>query len=148
MAAAGRPADLLVVSGARAPHDPARRLDHCADLPEDAFVRAVGGLGGTDDQVLADRDLRGVVLPILRNDYRAAENYRPSSTTRLTCPLVCCVGDTDPVTDAGDAWRWGELSSAGITHRVFPGGHFFPVGCRADLVRTIAEQLIGQDSRT
>jgi surfactin synthase thioesterase subunit len=148
MDAAGRPADLLIVSGVRAPHDPARMQDHCAELPDDAFVRAVGGLGGTDAEVLADRDLREVLLPILRNDYRAAETYQPSSASQLSCPLVCFVGDSDPVTDPREVWRWGELSAAGFTSRVFPGGHFFPVGCRADLVRTIAQQLIGQESRT
>ena len=141
MAAGGRPACLLVVSGARAPHDPAREQERYANLQDDDFLEVVRQLGGTDHDLLADADLRDLMLPILRADFRAAENYAARPAPSLTCPMVCMLGGQDPLTGQREAGLWAAACRGGFTFCLFQGGHFFPWEHRRRVIRTVLDHL-------
>ncbi|MFE9749540.1 thioesterase II family protein [Saccharothrix saharensis] len=141
----GRPPALLVASGFAAPHRRAPRDLHTRD--DDALVAEITRVSGDDAAALADPDLRELLLPTIRADYRLIERYTPTapdlmgtdamgtdsmSTDLLAAapvrtPLVVYRGDADPDVDheRGEAWR--ELTASGELreHRAFPGGHFY-----------------------
>lgn len=140
--AVGHPVRALFVSGARAPHDPARGKRSWADLEDDALLSLVADLEGTGVELLGDKDLRRVLLPILRTDFRAAESYRAEPAAALSCPVVSLCGSDDPVTDPQDALMWSEYTRGGFASRVFVGGHFFPhEESRADVIAMLSDHL-------
>ncbi|MFI9007981.1 thioesterase II family protein [Actinosynnema sp. NPDC053489] len=122
----GHPPALLVASGFPAPH---RRVpDDLHTRDDDALVAEITRVSGAADTVaLASPDLRELLLPMIRADYRLIERYAPAAPPPVSTPLVVYRGDADPDVDhdLGEAWR--DLAASGELreHRAFDGGHFY-----------------------
>ncbi|MFF7282309.1 thioesterase II family protein [Streptomyces griseorubiginosus] len=101
--------------------------DERVHLLDDAgLVAELNALGGTASAVLADPELRALVLPIVRADYRAVETYVPEPVgARLTCPVSVLVGAADPVAPLSEARAWEAHTTRGADVRLFDGGHFY-----------------------
>jgi pyochelin biosynthesis protein PchC len=103
-------------------------------------------LGGPGGELLANPELRAFVLPIVRNDYRLIETYRPSPTVPLECPITVLRGDSDPDVSEDDAVAWQAATRAAFAVETFAGGHFYLVPQRGQVVaavsRTLQEALI------
>ncbi|WP_019634304.1 thioesterase II family protein [Actinomadura atramentaria] len=135
----GAPPVHLFVSGARPPHD--RGDERVSDRDDDGLVAAMAELGGTDADVLANAELRELVLPYVRNDFRLIEDYAHRAGTRLTVPVTAIIGDADPHVDEATAARWSEMTDGPFRLRVLPGDHFYLVPRRADVIAEIHAAL-------
>ncbi|SCK33443.1 Surfactin synthase thioesterase subunit [Streptomyces sp. WMMB 714] len=125
----------LFVSGRRAP---SRHRDEGIHLKnDDDFLAEIRALDGTDASLLDDPDIRRMVLPGLRADYKAAETYRYRPGPPLKCPVVAMVGDSDLKAPVEDVRAWSEHTSGAFELETFPGGHFY-LGSRP---RAIAEKI-------
>ncbi|WP_308340489.1 alpha/beta fold hydrolase [Streptomyces sp. ISL-112] len=113
----------LILSGRGAPAALPSRYDRLHS--DEEVLRAVRRLGGTTPKVLDDPELRDMVLPALRADYRAIGGYAWRPGPPLAVPITALVGDSDPVVTVAGAEAWGDFTTAGIRTRVFEGGHFF-----------------------
>ncbi|WP_313751616.1 thioesterase domain-containing protein [Streptomyces parvus] len=85
-------------------------------------------LGTTDAarlDLLDDAPLVRTFLPMIRNDYRLSETYRPSPGAGLRTPVIVLYGDQDPEITAAEAQGWREVPDAGCAFRTFEGGHFY-----------------------
>ncbi len=133
----GAPA-LLVVSGRHAPLDPSRAV-HLMD--DDALWADVARAGGTNPQVLESAELRAMVLPVLRADYRLSETYQPVEGPPLSCPVLAVSGDDDPDVDLTLLPGWGKLTDADFAVRVFDGNHFYLNAHRQALIGEIVRRL-------
>ncbi|MFC9295695.1 thioesterase II family protein [Streptomyces sp. NPDC057011] len=146
--AGGGPAALLL-SGRRAPSRPRPGADRLGD--DRALLAKVRSLGGTGSGLLDDQEMLGLVLPVLRADYRALASYEPTGGTPLSCPVVGLAGDRDPEASPEDVGAWGAHTSGPFDLRVFPGGHFFltdHMAAVADLVSgRVAAPASGASSR-
>ncbi|MEU2551494.1 thioesterase II family protein [Streptomyces sp. NPDC014940] len=120
----GHPAPaLLFASGGRAPsrvHD-----DGVHRLGDAGLIAQLRAMGGTDARVLMDPDLLELVLPPLRNDYRAIETYRREPDARIGAPIVVMIATDDPRTGPEDVRAWHGHTTAGGTSHLFQGGHFY-----------------------
>ncbi|MCS0602294.1 alpha/beta fold hydrolase [Streptomyces sp. LP11] len=128
--------EVLFASGGRAPStrrdEPAYRLDD-AGLVAEAEL-----LGGTDATLLADPDLRELILPPLRADYRALAAHRSDPDAVIDAPIEVLVGDRDPRVTETEAAAWSVHTSRGSTLRVFPdGNHFYLADRWAELAELI-----------
>ncbi|MFF9088247.1 thioesterase II family protein [Streptomyces sp. NPDC014991] len=132
----------VFVSGAASPLRPMRHSDvHLSS--DEAMVEWFGELGAMDEAVLADPELRPLVLPAMRADLRLIETYRPRPGRRTTAPVTAYVGDADPGVTPDDARAWRDLTSAEFSFRVFPGGHFYLSDHEEALLADITERLGG-----
>ncbi|MFF6995240.1 thioesterase II family protein [Streptomyces sp. NPDC008313] len=113
----------LFASGRRAPSRHRNETVHLAD--DDTLIAELKKLSGTDTQMLGDPEVLRMILPAVRNDYRAAETYRHRPGPPLSCPVVALVGDDDPQVTDDEARAWAEHTTGGFTLRTFTGGHFF-----------------------
>ncbi|MEV6118579.1 alpha/beta fold hydrolase [Streptomyces sp. NPDC052109] len=142
---AGREPRLLIVSGRRAARLPARRRPYSA-LGDDAFLGAVGALGGTPPELLHEGQLLRLMLPTLRADFELNETYRTLPGPRLRCPVAAYMGTADPEVDRAGLLAWGEETTAEFTMRVFAGGHFY-LKDEADEVRAALRQDLARVMR-
>jgi pyochelin biosynthesis protein PchC len=114
----------------------------------DVHLRGDAGLlaelrvsGGTQSRVLDDPELVAMILPAIRNDYKAIEKYVYAPGPPLCCPITALVGDSDPQTSIEDAFAWKEHSTGDFDFRVFPGGHFYLEAYQAEVNDAILAAL-------
>jgi pyochelin biosynthesis protein PchC len=129
-----------VVSGQPGPRHMAPGTLHLES--DDVLWADVTRLNGTAGALAGHDELRRLLLPALRSDYRLIETYRPPLGPALSCPVVACVGDADPDVTREEAAAWREVTSGPFELRVFPGDHFY-LKPRRDEVRAVALQTLG-----
>ncbi|WP_419249527.1 thioesterase II family protein [Streptomyces griseorubiginosus] len=140
----GTTAARLMVSGRAAPHRAPRGGLHEDD--DDALIAGVRTLGSLGSEVFDIPELRELLLPALRADYRLIETYRPSDPAPVRAPVSAYIGDSDPGSgqERASVAAWAELTTAGdFTLRSFPGDHFYLDPCEAELTADIAHHLEG-----
>lgn len=129
----------VFASGRRAP---SQVRDESVHLRDDAgIVKEMRTLGGTDSRVLGDPELLDMVLPAIRNDYRAVERYRRGTEAKVGAPIVVMTADDDPRTTVDEARAWDDHTTGGSTLHTFDGGHFYLEQHAARVIAVIAETL-------
>lgn len=130
----------LFVSGRTAPsRHRSGGYDHL--LGDAELLAAVARLGGTDQAISDDEELRRMILPAIRNDYRAIERYPGSADAALDCPIVACTGDADPKATVAEVRGWATHTTKEFDLRVFAGGHFYLNRHQAELTALIEDRL-------
>lgn len=81
-------------------------------------------LQGTPEDVLANEELMGLTLPILRADFLLCGRYAYRQRSPLRCPLHVLAGDADRATQE-QLLAWGQETLGPFDLQMFPGGHFF-----------------------
>ena len=131
----------FVVSGCRAPRVNAKRKPaHTLSEPE--FLEELRLLGGTPDEVLADRGLLQLLLPTLRADFEAAETYVCKAGPKISCPLFAYGGMRDADVTREDIEAWKDECASHFNLRIFPGDHFFIHSAEADLLHALSRDLL------
>lgn len=113
----------LFVSGRRAP---SARADYQIPLATDDDVLAeIRTLAGTDNRLLDDEDILRMIIPAVRNDYRAVETYLAKPETVVSSPTIAMRGTLDPRVTSNDIERWRGHTSGAFALHSFGGGHFY-----------------------
>ncbi|GAB2711089.1 thioesterase II family protein [Kitasatospora kifunensis] len=116
----------LGVSAVRPPHVGPSAVTHRSHLPAPELKAALLEMGGTSREVLDEPQLWELFEPLLRNDFRAAEEWKTElGLPRLDVPLSVFGGDADPAvrTEMLDGWeRWTDHW---LGRTLFPGRHFY-----------------------
>ncbi|WP_432587817.1 alpha/beta fold hydrolase [Streptomyces sp. HD1123-B1] len=131
--------DALVVSARKAPHRLTPKGTYL--LGDDALLAEIRGIGGTDTALLDHPELRALVLPALRADFKAVGTYGPRPPVPVGCPVTGLVGDHDPRVSVADVRAWAAVAPAGFDLTVLPGDHFYLVQQREAVLRALAAHL-------
>ncbi|GAA3155415.1 alpha/beta fold hydrolase [Planomonospora alba] len=129
----------LFASGCAAPHE--RPEYDFSGHDDDALVAQLTRLGGTESEILAHEELREIVLPYVRGDFRLVDAHRHRPGPPLRTPVSALVGDADPVVTPAQAGSWETLTAADFSLTVFPGGHFYLQPLRDRVVAEVARRL-------
>ncbi|KAA5834949.1 alpha/beta fold hydrolase [Saccharopolyspora hirsuta] len=130
----------LFVSGRRPPS--LHRPDNAHQADDRALVADLLADGGIPDAAALDPEIVQLVLPVVRNDLRAAATYTyRGSGNDLTCPVVALTGDRDPKVTVAEARGWASHTTGPFSLRVFPGGHFYLLEHWQAVVRAISDEL-------
>lgn len=114
----------IFFSGRRAPHIESRRMKYY-ELPDDEFLDEVYRLGGTPKELLENKELLTMFLPVLRADFRLVDLYQYEERPgKLSCNISVLSGEEDAIS-LPDLRAWELHSSADCTVHMLPGGHFF-----------------------
>ncbi|CAL9373186.1 Thioesterase PikA5 [Nocardiopsis dassonvillei] len=113
-------------------------------LDDDRLVAVIEKLGGTPPGLLDDPYLRSLALPPVRGDYRLLDAYRPVDPAPLDVPVTALAGADDPAAAPAEVDRWGGFTTRGHVLEVLPGGHFFPLRHRAEVLRILVRDLAGR----
>ncbi|GAB2971375.1 alpha/beta fold hydrolase [Streptomyces pseudoechinosporeus] len=133
----GRAPRHLFVSGRPGPRRQRPGEVHLRD--DDGLAAELRRLGGTHADLLDDPEIRALLLPAVRADYRLIETYRPDTAARVRCPLSALTGDRDEEASEVDAAVWSAATEAGFSSRVLPGGHFYLVAQAQQVVTAVLE---------
>jgi medium-chain acyl-[acyl-carrier-protein] hydrolase len=130
----------LVVSAHRAPHIPDEQ-DQIHDKPTSEFLQELRQLNGTSAEVLGDRELVELMLPVLRADFKAAELYRYIEGPPLQCPIVAYGGTRDSMVSEAQLAGWRAHTNGGFAQKMFEGDHFYIHTKREEVVAQLASDL-------
>ncbi|MBQ1765140.1 MAG: thioesterase [Aquincola sp.] len=130
---------LLIASGARAPHLPARRPLLC-EMPDAQLAAAIEERYGARFEPEL-RELLLMTLPTLRADLRVVETREPMALAPLAVPLLVLAGASDASVPLPDARAWEGHTTEHFELKVFPGGHFFPTTQREAVLSCLRRAL-------
>ncbi|MFI8966897.1 thioesterase II family protein [Streptomyces sp. NPDC053493] len=133
-------AERLYVSGAGLPHRPPTADRALGHLPDEELLRGLGRRGrippGARDPRRAAR-----TLPALRADLAVLEAYRRDPRHVVHCPVTAMGGLDDPGVAAADLAGWRRCTRRPLRVDMFPGGHYFPLTARREVLRTFSRDL-------
>jgi surfactin synthase thioesterase subunit len=112
----------LNVSAAVAPSNAADKPPHPKD--DEEILNHLAALEGTDSDVIANRELMRLALPVIKADYNAFDAYSCAEDVKVTAPIQAMGGDQDPYITLGDLYGWGRHTES-VKVTVFDGGHFY-----------------------
>jgi surfactin synthase thioesterase subunit len=116
----------FVASGCAAPSLlPSERVRRIATLTGQEFAEAVGFFGGLPPDVIADREMRDLLLPGVTADFRMAVGYRYRPGPPLEVPGTLVVGRDDPHVKAAQVEPWTREFAAAPDRCWVDGGHFY-----------------------
>lgn len=123
----------LFISGCGAPHFPLLE-ERTFDLPEDELIEELRRLNGTPAEILDNRELLRILLPVIRADFSVCQTYEYVEEPPLDVPITVMRGaeDHDIPEEAAVAWR--EQTEDEFLCITLPGDHFF---CHAEKDRII-----------
>jgi surfactin synthase thioesterase subunit len=137
--AAGLVPERVFASGRRAPSTYRDERVHLCD--DNGLVAELRRLSGTAQQIFGDDELMRMVLPAIRNDYRAAETYRHAGGPRLSSPITALTGGSDPKATVAEVRAWASHTESEFELRTYPGGHFYLLDHAGAVIRLIDERL-------
>jgi surfactin synthase thioesterase subunit len=129
----------IFASGRRSPASHRHETVHLRD--DDGVVEEMRELSGTDGRILGDEEILRMVLPAIRTDYTAIENYRASAEDSVQAPITVLTGDADPRTSSEEAEAWAAHTSGAFDIHRFPGGHFFLANHQEQILKIVSEEL-------
>lgn len=130
----------LFVSGRRAPQLP-NTTQPTYELPEPDFIEMLRRLNGTPKEVLANAEMMGLMIPLLRADFQLIQNYQYKAGPPLNCPITAFGGMLDYDATQEQIEAWGEQTRGRFSARTLPGGHFFIHTDQKLFLRLMAEEL-------
>ncbi|GED83353.1 thioesterase II family protein [Streptomyces sp. 6-11-2] len=130
----------LLVSAHEAPQRAERTALHSAD--DKTLITRVRHLGDLHSEVYDIPELRDLLLPALRADYRLIEGYHPPHPTPVKAPITAYVGQDDPSCVLDRVLAWSDLAAPGSFELCsFPGDHFYLVPRETEVVADVATRL-------
>ncbi len=130
----------LFVSGRRAPQ--IRETEPpIYNLPDVELIGELRKLNGTPAEVLEDRELMALVLPIIRADLSICQTYIYRPEPPLDCPITVFGGVSDEECSETRLSAWAQQTIATYRKEMFPGDHFFLHQSQTALLRSLAYEL-------
>lgn len=133
------PPVLLAVSAREAPQF--HRPGTLHQQSDDRLCAELLKLGGTEEALLAMPEVRGLILPAVRGDYRLIERWQPSSTAPMPCAIAAFAGRQDTELSVEQAQGWAQWSEIGFSCDLFHGGHFYFSANPQPVIHRLVERL-------
>ena len=116
---------ILFVSACGAPQLPGSNLP-IHSMPDSEFIRSLHKLNGLPADVINNSELMQLLIPALRADFEAVENYKYSfNEDQLECPIIAFGGNDDTHVSPERLEGWAAQTSASFRSQYFSGDHFF-----------------------
>lgn len=115
----------LILSGGLPPQIPRKEIIHT--LPDIEFMMKVNDFGAVPEELIENKHLREIFLPIIRNDIRILETYPRHIIKPLDIDLFILNGSSDKkiMKEYDDLLLWEQLTLRKCEFHFFSGNHFF-----------------------
>lgn len=133
----------LFFSGSNPPHIKyGEKMLHV--LSDDEFMQEIFMLGGTSQQVISNKEIVEVFLPIIRSDYRMFELYQYSpKPLKFSCDITVLLGANDKTINKDNANEWTQYTDAKCDVEIVNGGHFFILESINEVTKIVNKKIYG-----
>jgi surfactin synthase thioesterase subunit len=114
--------EAVIVAAYRAPH--LRGPMHHLHLGDGGLATELARYGGLPAEILSRPEWLELLMPIVRDDLRICQSYRPPDESPLPCPLHIFGGRNDPLAPPDTLAAWASHSAQPQPVQLFDGGHF------------------------
>lgn len=111
-------------------------------LSEPALIQKLLELEGTSPELLANKELRQLFLPLLRADFAVCESYQFQAQEPLACPITVLGGQQDKRVQRPALDTWRHQTSQHFAIHLLPGNHLFIRSAQAAVLHIIAQTLV------
>jgi surfactin synthase thioesterase subunit len=112
----------LNVSATVAPYLLAAKPSHPTD--DDELLDHLLALEGTDTDVMTNRNVMRLALPVVKADFKASDAYSCAEDVKIAAPIHVIGGNQDPCVALSDLYGWGKHTDM-VKVTMFEGGHFY-----------------------
>jgi medium-chain acyl-[acyl-carrier-protein] hydrolase len=134
----------FIVSGARAPQRPIeRKLIH--NLPDSQFIEELKKYNGISPDVIEDKELINLFLPVIRADFSISETYKYAGEIPFDYPLTALSGVNDNTFEFSSLLGWKKQTTNIFIHYSLPGDHFF-IKSSYNKVIQIVNQILNKEN--
>jgi surfactin synthase thioesterase subunit len=136
-----RQPEILFVSACGAPqvpdpHPPTRTLTDAK------FLEALEGMGGIDSALLRQPEVLQLLMPMIRADFEALENYHyDPDVPALGCPILAFGGLADERVSRERLEGWWMQTRSYFKSQYFPDEHFFIKPYRQAIIESISTEI-------
>jgi surfactin synthase thioesterase subunit/acyl carrier protein len=110
--------------------------------PEDVFAELIRHFNiQATEQLLSDADLRKLMLPVIRAEFKMATNYQFGRETPWEIPITCFAAKGDPYVSRKHALGWGRFTNSRLQLHIREGAHFAVVDDMAFIHGVINREL-------
>lgn len=113
----------IIISAGKAPcfkeKNPIYHLD------EEGFIEGLKSYGGTPKEVLENKDLMGMFLPMLRADFIIDEEYQDKLFEKVESPILALMGTHDAQIELEELLEWEKYTTCNFKYDYVDGGHMF-----------------------
>ena len=121
----GKPEPLHLVLGGEGPPEVCPWRSEAADLArDDRFLAEVIGSGAHPEELLRTPQQKERLLPLLRADMAAFDNFDPPNPPKLTCSITAVIATRD-IVRREEAERWARRTTGAFDVKMVTGSHFF-----------------------
>jgi medium-chain acyl-[acyl-carrier-protein] hydrolase len=110
-------------------------------MPDEEILKYLADLGGTPEDVLNDREIMEIVLPIVRADFQIADTYKYQKRPRIELPATIFGGVFDKEVCANEVAAWALHLSGPLRMKIFSDGHFYTNSRERELEEEIDRDL-------
>lgn len=128
---------LMFLSGCGAIHRPSTYgpMSHLSD--DDLIAELNSRFQQIPPKMVQHKALRKMILPMLRGDMTAVDNYVYQDEPPFNMPIVTFGGVEDGIS-AESLIEWAQHTTGSAEHHMLPGGHFFINSARTQLLETMS----------
>ena len=144
IARGARAPEAVIVAAYPAPHSWGPMHDlHLGD--DQQLAAELARYGGLPAEMLSRPEWLELLMPIVGDDLRICQSYRPSAEPPLPCPLHVFGGRNDPLAPPDTLAAWSLHSEQPQTVRLFAGDHFLFREPDPELVAAVARIIENVD---
>ncbi|AFY58517.1 putative thioesterase involved in non-ribosomal peptide biosynthesis [Rivularia sp. PCC 7116] len=137
----------LFVSAHRAPQIISKKPP-IYSLPDPEFLAQLHRLNGTSQEILQNRELMELFLPILRADFEVLETYTHQALPPLECPITAFGGLSDSEANIDELEAWAKQTKSTFLLKMFQGDHFFIHSAQSQLLEYLNQFLLASCTNT
>jgi surfactin synthase thioesterase subunit len=143
----GAPLPVRLYAAAARPPDEADPVAASVELSDEAFLAALTERLDAPTDLRDLPELRELLLPVLRADFRWLHGYRFRPEAALPVRIVALAGARDAENTPARMLGWSRHTAAGFGLHVVGGDHFFVRTAIDELAEVIADDLRGAARR-
>lgn len=110
-------------------------------MSDEELIVQLQELGGTPQEVLENKELMELILPLVRADFAAVEEYYPTITLKMNCGGTVIYGTLELAATENRFADWQNFFSQTVCFIGVEGGHFF-IHDNPDLLAGVIMQVI------
>ena len=118
--------------------------NHRYKQSDEQMIEDIRKLGGVDERLLQDAEMRSMIINMMRADFKLLDTYEASSQ-KLNLPVHIIYGENDSHVTPLAAKSWANLCGAPIFHHEIKGGHFFIRSHRDELINYVQHSLLAEE---